>query len=307
MSYQLGKNITATVTYYDVMDFPLTAFEIWKHLLVYDREQMTPSSEVTLYDVWDVLHSKQLAEKVTERNGLYFLPGREILCVERIERDKLSVQKLKRMKRLVRWLRYVPYVRMIGATGSLSMKHGTRGSDWDMFVVLQAGKIWMGRTLLTAFLHLIGKRRHGKKINDRACLNYFVTDDALEIATKDLYSAHEYRYLIPLTSFGLFQIFELKNRWIKEYQPNFTLTTLPSLWTWGADLWTRRAQRRFELWCNRLDFESWLKSWQQKKISLNPKTALEGSHIEASDQALVFLPRPRGPRIFQQFRERLRA
>ncbi len=306
MSYQLGKNIAATVTYYDVMDFPLTSFEIWKYLVEHDKASAA-MEPVPLYKVWDILHSEQLKEKVAEKNGFYFLPGRERLVEERVRREKLSVQKLKRMRRLVRVLAAVPYVRMIGATGSLSMKHGEQGSDWDMFVVLCSGKIWTGRTVLTAFLHAIGKRRHGTKINNRACLNYYVTDDNLEIGTKDMYSAHEYRYLIPMFSFGMFQIFELKNRWIRNFQPNFSLTGLASVWTVRNSSFSDRMRPVLEKLLNYFDFEEWLGLWQKKKIERNPKTHLEGSLIEANNRALVFLPTPRGPRVFQQFKERLRT
>lgn len=306
MSYQLGKNITATVTYYDVMDFPLTSFEIWKYLIEHDKTSAA-LEPVPFFKVWDILHSEQLKEKVAEKNGFYFLPGREHLVEERIRREKLSVQKLKRMQRLVRILAAVPYVRMIGATGSLSMKHGEQGSDWDMFVVLCSGKIWTGRTVLTVFLHAIGKRRHGTKISNRACLNYYVTDDNLEIGTKDMYSAHEYRYLIPMFSFGMFQIFELKNRWIKNFQPNFSLTGLASVWTVRNSSFLDRTRLVLEKLLNYFDFEEWLGLWQKKKIERNPKTHLEGSLIEANNRALVFLPTPRGPRVFQRFKERLRT
>lgn len=306
MSYQLGKNIAATVTYYDVMDFPLTSFEIWKYLVEHDKASVA-MEPVPLYKVWDILHSEQLKEKVAEKNGFYFLPGREHLVEERVRREKLSVQKLKRMQKLVRVLAAVPYVRMIGATGSLSMKHGEQGSDWDMFVVLCSGKIWTGRTVLTAFLHAIGKRRHGTKVNNRACLNYYVTDDNLEIGTKDMYSAHEYRYLIPMFSFGMFQIFELKNRWIKNFHPNFSLTGLASVWTVRNSSFLDRIRLVLEKLLNYFDFEEWLGLWQKKKIERNPKTHLEGSLIEANNRALVFLPTPRGPRVFQQFKERLRT
>jgi hypothetical protein len=305
MTYLLAKNITATVTYYDVMDFPLTAFEIWKHLLEYDRERPALTAPVTLSEVWKVLHSGQLSGKVSEKNGLYFLNGREALIAKRIQGEKLSVGKLKRMRRLASVLAFVPYLRMVGATGSLAMKNGVKGSDWDMFVVLKSGKIWIGRTILTLFLHGIGKRRHGKKVSNRACLNYFVTDDNLEIATKDLFSAHEYRFLIPLLSFPLFQIFELKNRWIKTYKPNFTPTLLPGLWLVKETDFSGRVRGILEQVFDFFDGEAWLRSWQQKKIERNPKTHLEGSLIEATDQALVFLPRPRGPRVFQAFKERL--
>ncbi len=305
MTYLLGKNIVATVTYYDVLDFPLTAFEVWKHLLEYDRTEHTETAPVTLPVVWQLLHSEHLSAKIAEQDGFYFLKGREALVPARISREKLSVRKLKGMRRLARVLAYVPYVRMIGATGSLAMKNGEQGSDWDMFVVLRAGKIWMGRTVLTLFLHAIGKRRHGRKINDRACLNYFVTDENLEIATKDLFSAHEYRFLIPLLSFPLFQIFEIKNRWIKHYKPNFALTLLPCLWLVRETTRAQRVRTALERILNMLTLEPWLASWQKEKIARNPKTFLEGSLIEASDQSLVFLPRPRGPRVFQAFKERL--
>ncbi len=305
MSYLLGKNIVATVTYYDVMDYPLTAFEIWRHLLEYDRERNPLTQPVPFGEIWSMLHSGQFSGRITEKDGFYFLTGREALVDTRIQSEKLSVSKLRGMRRLARILTFVPYVRMIGATGSLSMKHGGKGSDWDMFVVLRSGKIWIGRTVLTIFLHLIGKRRHGKKINNRACLNYFVTDDHLEIATKDLFSAHEYRFLIPLFSFPLFQVFELKNRWIKEYKPNFSPTLLPNLWLHQETIFSRKVRAGLEYCFDFLNLEVWLGSWQKKKIDRNPKTHLEGSLIEASDQSLVFLPCPRGPAIFQKFKERL--
>ncbi len=304
MSFQLGKNITATVTYYDVMDYPLTSFEIWKHLIEYESEQAGQPS--TFSDIWDILHSQQLAERITERDGLYCLKGRESLIEERIRRDKLSVRKLKRMRTLVSWLRFLPYLRMIGATGSLSMKHGERGSDWDMFVVLQAGRMFLGRTILTGFLHLIGKRRHGKWISNRACLNYFVTDDSLEIGTKDLFSAHEYRFLIPLLSFATYQRFERVNHWMKRYKPNHEATLISPRWSVPESATMKYWQVRLESLIDRFPLENWLASWQIKKIARNPKTQVEGSLIQATSQALVFLPRPRGPRVFDAFKQRLR-
>lgn len=305
MSYQLTKNILATVTYYDVLSMPLSAFEIWKHLIAHERDQTSYDRPCTLGAVWKILGSESLSSKIGEKDGFYFLRGREALVTERIRTEKISVGKLKRMRRLARLIALVPYVRLAGATGSLAMKNGSRGSDWDMFIVLRSGKIWMGRTLLTGFLHLVGKRRHGRKINDRACLNYFVTEDNLEIGTKDLFSAHEYRFLIPLFNFPLFQIFELKNRWIRQYKPNFFLTALPSFWTMADAPFARRTKDFLERFFGLFSLERWLSTWQKEKIRRNPKSAFEGSLIEANDRALIFLPKPRGPRVFQKFKERL--
>ena len=73
MSYHLGKNIAATVTYYDVLDMPLSAFEIWKHLMLQEPEQPKSEQTCTLGDVVRVLASGQLDEKIGERDGFYFL------------------------------------------------------------------------------------------------------------------------------------------------------------------------------------------------------------------------------------------
>ncbi|MGK2848786.1 MAG: hypothetical protein ACSLEX_01840 [Minisyncoccota bacterium] len=303
--YRLGKNIIATVAYYDVMDMPLTAFEIWKHLMYHQTPSHTDIQANTLAEVMTFLWSEQVSDKIHQQYGFYFLVGREHLVEKRIFLEKISVSKLKRMRRLARLLVYVPYVRMLGATGSLAMKHGTRRSDWDMFVVLCSGKIWTGRTILTGFLQSIGKRRHGKKIQDRACLNYFVTDDNLEIGTKDLFSSHEYRFFIPLIGFDVFQVFELKNIWMRQYRPNFSLTVLPSLWTLQKGKVAIIVRNVLEHVLNRVHLEHWLATWQEDKIRRNPKTLLHGSLIETSERALIFLPRPRGPRVFAQFKERL--
>ena len=310
MSYELSKNILATVTYYDVLNWPLSGFEVWKHLISQERQGhqngacLVPSS---LSDVMACLRSEHLTHKLEEQNGFYFLPGRAELISKRIHAEKLSALKLKRMKALARLLAFVPYVRMIGATGSLAMKKGSAGSDWDMFVVLQAGKMWIGRTLLTGFLHIIGKRRHGEKINDRACLNYFVTDDNLEIGTKDLFSAHEYRFLIPLVGLSVFRKFELKNAWIREYKPNFFPTTLAHSFALPESAAVVKVQEALESFFDLFDLEKRLSRWQKEKISRNPNTKVEGSLIEASDRALIFLPHPRGPQVFEKFKQRLSA
>lgn len=305
MSYQVSKNILATVTYYDVLRFPLTAFEVWKHMINYASDFSAETGQITLGQVVAALEGEEARKRIEAKDGFYFLKGREALVEQRLRAEKISARKLKRMRRLVRWLAWIPYLRMVGASGSLSMKNGTAASDWDMFVVFQSGRIWLGRTLLTGFLHLIGRRRHGQKIIDRACLNYFVADTSLEITTKDLFSAHEYHFLIPLLSFPVFGRFERANAWIKQYKPQYGPTLAPPLWSLAPSAFQGKAQVLLEGFFDAFSLEEWLKNWQKRKIAANPNTALTGSLIEASDRALIFLPHPRGPKVFDEFKQRL--
>jgi predicted nucleotidyltransferase len=297
----LQKNLLATIAYYDALDYPLSAFEAWVHCVRMEDGSKEDGHPVRLGDVVAALSGDGLSDRIALCDGFYPLRGREGLARARIRSEKISSAKLKRVRALARLLSFVPFVRMVGVTGSLAMKNGDRESDWDLFVVLRAGRIWVGRTLLTGFLHIIGKRRHGKYHRDRACLNYYVSEDALEISTKDLFSAHEYRFLIPIVGEEMFRRFELKNRWIRDFKPGFRLTELLPLWYArepGAAFFVR------QLFENIFDFaflESWLASWQKRKIARNPKTRIFGGHIEATDTALIFLPEPRGPRVFERF------
>lgn len=302
-SMSLSGNILATLAYYDALDQPLTAFETWKQLIVAEPGAGR-QAPVSLGDVAAALDERDLRKRIAYRDGFFCLPGREDLIPRRIIEEKTASAKLKRVRRLARYLRFVPFVRMIGLTGSLAMKKGKPESDWDFFVVLRKGRIWTGRTALTGFLHLIGKRRHGRHTKDRACLNYFITDDRLGIATEDLFSANEYVSVIPLVGGDTFRRFELKNRWIAGLKPDFRLIGPFPYW-YVPDSDRATSVRGFlERLSDSDRLESWLRGWQRKKIMRNPKTAVEGGRIEATDQALIFLPHPHGPEIHEKFRRR---
>jgi hypothetical protein len=300
----LTGNILATIAYHDALDRPLTAFEVWKHLIVDDREAAKPEP-ATLGNVVASLDDRDMRDRVVSRDGFFVLPGREALVGRRIRSEKIAVAKLRRVRRLAKMLRPVPFIRMIGITGSLAMKMGTSDSDWDFFVVLRTGRIWTGRTLITGLLHVLGKRRHGGHTKDRACLNYFVTHDRLVIPTEDLFSANEYSQLIPFLGRETFRRFELKNRWIVGLKPDFLPTEALPLWYVPETEGTTSMRAALERLLDSDVLEAWLGGWQKKKIMRNPKTAIEGGHIEATDDALVFLPHPHGPVVYERFRKRL--
>ncbi len=300
----LSGNILATVAYYDALDQPVTSFEIWKHLIAEEHDSARPQS-VSLGEVTGMLGERDMLDRIAFQDGFYFLPGRPGLVPGRIAAEKIAVSKLRRIRRLTAVLRLMPFIRMIGVTGSLAMKKGKGDSDWDLFIALRAGRIWTGRTILTGFLHGVGKRRHGNKTKDRACLNYFVTDDYLTVMTEDLFSANEYTFLIPLYGRETFRRFELKNRWIARLKPDFLPTEALPLWYLQDSKATKSFRSAMERIFDSDVLESWLGEWQKRKIMRNPKTRQEGGHIEATDQALVFLPNPHGPRVYEQFRKRL--
>ncbi len=309
----ITKNILATICYYDVFDFPLTQFEVWKLLInnqrltldyENERKETEENNEYSLANVIEELNNGGIRNYIEEKNGFYFLKRRKEIVEKRLQSDKISVAKIKKMRQTIWWLKFVPFVKMILVTGRLAMKNASAKSDWDVLVVLQKGRIWTGRMLVTIFLHLLGKRRYGRKIKNRVCLNYYLTDKSLQISEQDFFSANEYFFTFPIfDANNYFQKFQLKNRWIKKYHLNYYLTESSHLKKIEHSkislITTELAEKIFDWnW-----LENFLRKIQLAKIKKNPNTKLKGSRIKATDDELVFLPQPQGPKNFKKFQE----
>ncbi len=299
----LSKFVLATIVYYDTLEYPMTAFEMWKHLLIPDGVTNIPKA--SLRAIEQTLESLQSRGSVEQHHGFWVLPRRGKLVLDRIQREKRAVEKIKRAVKLIRRCSWIPFIRMIALTGSLSMKQGDRLSDWDLLVVMKSGAIWTGRFLLTFWLTILGQRRHGQHITDRACLNCYLADSALEVPLKDVFSSHEYRFMYPVTGEDTFRSFELANRWMARYRPHFLPTTVPSLFLTSPQRWVGISQSVLEQLFTHRWLEKYLGQYQRQRIEQNPKTQISGGFILANDEALVFLPEPKGPKVFDRFKESL--
>ena len=302
MPNNLSKHILATISYYDVMDYPMTSFEIWKYLTIISGEE---EESYSLSDVMQELEGEKLKRFIKEEKGFYVLKDRVALTEQRIYRNKISEKKFKHLLRMVNFLRFFPYIKMIGVTGRMAMKNAETKSDLDLLIVFQRGKMWTGRALVTFFMQILGKRRYGKKIKDRICLNHFITEE-FSISIKDIFSTNEYVFLLPIYGFSSFLKFQEKNNWIKKFKPNifFEIKNLKKI---KESPFSRSVQFFLEKIFIFNFIENTLRRWQKKKIESNPKTSQSGSMIICEDSELAFWPNfeNQGPRIFAKFKERL--
>lgn len=303
--FSLQRAILETVAYADALNRPLTPFEIWRNLL--DSNDSSHVDWVSLVEILVALDSSFLRKRLAFADGFIFLRGREVaLLSRRTCREKFSDRQIMRAQKVARILRYVPFVRMVAITGSLSAKSSDRESDWDFFIILAAGRIWTGRALVAGVLHILGLRRHGKHVANRACLNYWITDDALEISEHDIFGSGEYSSLIPLFGDSTFRKFEEANMaWIPYFRPLFAPSKARHLLSVSDTRFSRTIRTSLERICPAYFLEDKLRNVQRAKILSNPKTKWLGSRIEATDTALVFLPRPAAPRVLDTFRRRL--
>ncbi|HLB50974.1 MAG TPA: hypothetical protein VJL38_02215 [Patescibacteria group bacterium] len=303
---KLRRDILATIAYYDVLDYSLTGFEVWKYLLRAHNSAADECVPATLAEVLLALFSDQaLLQQIDTKDGFYVLRARTYLSEERRTRSRGAIHKMSGVRRLAALLRFVPFVRGVFVTGRLAMKNTQQRSDWDLLIVLEHGKIWTGRFLVTTLLHIIGKRRHGKKVKDRACLNYFITTESLEIEPKDLYAAHEYSFALPLYGAKVFERFQFANHWITRYKPNYNIAEVMPILLCADTAPVRLYQRMFEFLCGSRLVEWCARIVQGRKIAKNPMTHTPGGMVSASDDALIFLPHPHGPDIFEKYKDKM--
>ena len=306
MSDNLSKYILTTLVYYDVMDFPMTSFEIWKYLTAISRDQSSISNEkYPLGEVLKALEDEKLQKFIEEYRGYYFLRGRRELVGQRMERNKISERKIRIVKKVVWWLRFAPYVRSVAVAGRLAMKNAERKSDLDLFIILKKKRIFTGHLMVTILVHFLGKRRHGVKICDRICLNHFITKQ-FSVSGRDLFAAHEYAFLLPIFGVKSFGKFQAKNDWIRGYKINFSFSGR-NLHLVADSKLTRVIRKTLERLLQWDFIEKTLGAWQKKRIAKNPKTQQKGGIILCSSEELAFWPNfeNQGPKVFDKFQDRL--
>ncbi len=102
-----------------------------------------------------------------------------------------------------------------------------------------------------------------------------------------------------------FKRFQMKNHWITRFRAHYDITELPSLLLVRDTFLAMVIRNIGEVLFSDRSIERWLASWQKRKIENNPKTHIPGSLIEATDKALIFLPEPQGPHVFETFKRKM--
>ena len=142
--FPLKQSIVKTLTYFDLIYYPLTKEELFAYLwrAPYGR-----------YD--DFLSVLERPERCWESKwGYYFLPGREKKIENRRIRLLHSEQKLKLARRAVKKIRAVPFLRAIFLCNSVASGTAGETSDIDFFIVTAPKRIWLVRFFTNLILRV---------------------------------------------------------------------------------------------------------------------------------------------------------
>lgn len=214
MKDQLTKAVLKTVAYADIFNYPLDKIQLHQFLIEYKIPYQT-------------LQKKTFKDQaLDQKDGFYFLKGRQDLIALRKKREIVSNLKITQAKNKAKWLKLIPFIKMVGLTGSLSMNNAKETDDLDFLVVSKSGLVWLTRLLVVLWLDFLKWRRlPGKKyIKNKICLNMFLDEKHLAIpgSEQNLFTAHEVAQLKPLwVKDNLYQKFVKQNLWVKQFLPNW--------------------------------------------------------------------------------------
>lgn len=297
----LRESVYTALCFFDIFDHPLTFEELFGALIGI----RTSTPEVQKFLAHD--------RNIEEREGFYFLKGREHLVELRKQRDPLIQKYQKKIRRYLPFIQKIPYVRMAGVCNTLAMGTANGQSDIDLFIITAPGRIFLARTLTTFLFSLLGVRRHGAKIAGRFCLSFYMSEEYLDLKkimhhSDDIYLIYWFRTLQPIYGKSMYKKFIQDNAWIDEkyfpsdktlntaslLKPNKILEKTASFWefildhTIGNFLEKKLAQIH-------------LKRHQKKRQKLGPE-----SSVVVDESMLKFHNVDRRREFFEKFQKKIR-
>jgi hypothetical protein len=205
----IKRNILAALAYFDMFDYPLTYSEVY--LFLENKYQQSEFNEAMLCLVG--------SKMVYQFDKFYSLKNDYLIIIRRNKGNAKATQLIDKAKGVGRFLIKFPFVRGVGISGSLSKNFADDKSDIDLFIITEKDRLWIARTLMHCFkkLTFLANRQH------HYCMNYYVDEQQLQIAEKNIYTAIEINTLIPLEGDVVFEQFYTANTWTRSLLPNKSL------------------------------------------------------------------------------------
>lgn len=294
----IGDAILATLAYYDGLDYPLSAFELYRYLI--NPQRLKPNIEsiefIGLKNIYEAIEKLLSRGQVQEENGFYFLKDKKGLSALRLEREKISAQKWRRCLNRAYWLQLAPWIRGMFVSGSLALGTVSPESDFDILVLVEPRRLYLARFVLSGITSLIGARRtrYETSAPDKFCFNHYLTTDTLNMKHESLYNAQTYAHLVPMmVNPNLAGKFFAENLWINKYVYNFTPHQQTIRRTVRPSGFLKSIAQAIEfIFQGSLgdSLERLARQYQQNRISDNPVTHASGGRVVYTSTELEFHP-----------------
>src|SRR5258706_389023 len=191
------KALLRAIMYFDVFNYPITAEEA----LAFAPLSIDHSSKPRLQNLVD--------EKVIFKLGKFYSIQNNFELVERrLRGNLLAERKMKTAEKYSRLISSFPFVRGVLLSGSISKGFMDETSDIDYFIITEAKRLWIVRSLLAIF-----RRVFLFNSSKNLCTNYFIDTENLSIPDRNIFTATELCTLKSMYGQGFIQKFQDANRW----------------------------------------------------------------------------------------------
>jgi hypothetical protein len=220
----------------------------------------------------------------------YTLQNEPALVEKRRKGNERAGQLLLVAYRIGALLYKFPFVRGIGISGSLSKNYADEDADIDFFIITQSDKLWIARTLL----HLLKKLSFLAGKEHWYCMNYFIDEDAMEIAEKNIFTATEVVTLKGVCGDEALTKFFTTNNWVTDYLPNREAYASNNN-RFVKNPWYKKSleylfNNRFGVWLDNYLMQVTKKRWIQKEV--NHKVNSKGEPVGLTIGKHVARPNP---------------
>lgn len=274
--YSLKLAIFKVLAWFDLFDYPLTAYEIWQYLEI----------KIDLGGLLVFLNSENVKIHWQEKNGFYFLYGHEEIIATRLARYNYADRKFKIALRVSAWFRILPFVKMIAVANLVGSHNLREGSDIDLFIITSSQRIWLSRLFCAGLAKVLHLRPNRKTKRDKICLSFYVSEDNLDLGNlrldkDDFYFNYWLAGLAPIyDQAGTYNKFTQANVWLNQVFPNF--------------IWPQANPRRFlksvKLFADNKAFsslESLARRWQLRIMPRALKSLMnQDSRVIVSDNII---------------------
>ena len=325
----LEKQILATIVYYDILDYPLTGFEVFLYLV---KENGNVSDVETRHclvstEVIELLNTSEYLKKyIDQKLGFYFLNVNNVetrqclvstdtknIVQLRLNRKKIWDQKWKKARKIFWIMQVVPFSKLVMGSGSFSLGNTRKDSDIDLMIVAKKGRIWTVRTFFTLLTSFLRVRRHKNKTEDKICLNHYITDKSLRIPFESIYTAHLYCHILSVYNSEedrkLFRKFQEENKWMKKYLESYEFSNLEGFRSIKRNKILNSISKLFEfILSGKIGdyFEKKMSEIQTKRIKKDPLNMKKGGRITISNDQLEFHPNSHEAKIIPEFNKRMK-
>ena len=193
---------------------PLLYFSLFKYPLT--KEEVIAFSNTenanTVHKELDTLVENGIIYKIKD----FYSCENDASQIERRVAGNEGARKIaKKADRMSRLISKFPFVEGVGISGALSKGFFDKDGDIDFFIITSKQRLWIARTLLILFkkIFLLNSKKY-------FCVNYFISENSLEIEEKNLFTATELVTLIPMYGNGSFKKFYDTNTWAYTTFPN---------------------------------------------------------------------------------------